>query len=701
MPIATPIKGVNDLETLFPEIAKEWHPTKNGGFFPSDFKPGSKHIAWWKCSCGHEWSVAIYSRTKSKSGCPICSNLMVLKGYNDLATTNPSLAAEWHPTKNGDLKPTDVTGGSMKYAWWKCKNGHEWRALIRNRNRGYGCPKCKSYTQTSFPEQCIFYYLKKVFPDAINRYSDMFDDLMEVDVYIPSLRVAIEYDGRNWHTGKGAIKREKKKYEICKSKNVWLCRIRENQLDSSDDCDYEIRLDQRATRNILDETISKLGQKLGVEISCDTKKDAILIQETYRRELESQSLLATKPEIAAEWHPTKNGDLKPSMFRQFSAAKVWWMCSLGHEWKATIANRGKGYGCPYCGGKEILKGFNDLQTKFPEIAAEWHPTKNGDLKPDNVFSGSSKKVWWLCSNGHEYESKIDGRTDGRGCPYCAGRRLLVGFNDLATTNPQLASEWHPTKNGILTPSDVFEGGRQIVWWKCKSGHEWKAQISSRAKGGCPYCGGKKINIGFNDLATTHPDIAIEWHPTKNGDLKPTAITAGSRAKVWWICPKGHAYQMIVSRRKLGYNCPYCSGHKVLAGYNDLATINPQLASEWNVELNEITPLDVTAGSAKKVWWTCQKGHNYQMEISQRNLGHGCPYCSNHKLLVGYNDLASLNPCLASEWHPDKNEDLKPTDVMSCSDRIVWWRCPQGHEWQASIAHRKYNPNCPECRKKKE
>ncbi len=171
MPVATPIKGVNDLETLFPEVAKEWHPTKNGEFRPSDFKPGSKHVAWWKGSCGHEWQVAIYSRTKNgKSGCPICANLMVLVGYNDLATTNPSLADEWHPTKNGNLKPTDVIAGSMKYAWWKCKNGHEWRAIIRNRNQGYGCPECKTYTQTSFPEQCIYYYLKKVFPDAINRY---------------------------------------------------------------------------------------------------------------------------------------------------------------------------------------------------------------------------------------------------------------------------------------------------------------------------------------------------------------------------------------------------------------------------------------------------------------------------------------------------------------------------------------------------
>lgn len=126
----------------------------------------------------------------------------------------------------------------------------------------------------------------------------------------------------------------------------------------------------------------------------------------------------------------------------------------------------------------------------------------------------------------------------------------------------------------------------------------------------------KLIKGESDLATLHPDLVKEWHPIKNGDLMPEDISSGSGKEVWWLCPEGHTYSMVVNQRtKRGYGCPYCSGHRAIRGINDLATANPELSEEWNYEKNNnLTPYDVTAGSHKKVWWLCGKGHPYELKM---------------------------------------------------------------------------------------
>ena len=134
------------------------------------------------------------------------------------------------------------------------------------------------------------------------------------------------------------------------------------------------------------------------------------------------SLLATNPELAKEWNYEKNGSLKPEHVLANSMKKVWWKCEKGHEWQASINNRNKDVGCPYCSGRKVLKGFNDLATKNPKLASEWNYEKNGCLKPEDFTVGSGKKVWWICDKGHEWQARIDGRSHGNGCPYCSGRK---------------------------------------------------------------------------------------------------------------------------------------------------------------------------------------------------------------------------------------------------------------------------------------
>ena len=118
---------------------------------------------------------------------------------------------------------------------------------------------------------------------------------------------------------------------------------------------------------------------------------------------------------------------------------------------------------------------------------------NGDLTPNDVSAGSQKKVWWQCSKGHEWLAAVCYRNNGGGCPICSGKKVLAGYNDLATLNPELVKEWHPIKNGTLTPSDVTSGSSKKVWWLCEKGHEWDAIICNRSKkkSGCPFCNRRK------------------------------------------------------------------------------------------------------------------------------------------------------------------------------------------------------------------
>ena len=687
-----------------PKLMAEWNYEKNGDLNPYELTAFSNRKVWWKCEKGHEWQAVIYSRTNG-NGCPYCSGRKVQKHITDLATTHPDLSKEWHPTKNGILEPSDVSSGTHRKIWWICEKGHEWQASVYSRVNGNGCPYCS-------------------------------------------------------------------------------------------------------------------GRKVQKHIT---------------------DLATTHPDLSKEWHPTKNGILEPSDVSSGTHRKIWWICEKGHEWQASVYSRVRGNGCPYCSGRKAWRGFNDLATTNPDLAKEWHPTKNGDLTPFDVTRGSNLRVWWMCENGHEWEATINHRRTGSGCPICIGQKVLAGYNDLVTTHPDLAKEWHPTKNGTLKPTEVNAGSNKKVWWKCEKGHEWNAAIYSRTSKnavGCPKCAdqlhtsfpeqaiyyylkqidasvknrelihGMEIDIylpslntaieydgiyyhnrpnaqsrdelkeqklkdlgirlirvgdskslkdkiqiskdiftiphrnsidylddvirhlieelfgdstyhtdvirdrqkilesykqGFlsNSLAVKYPELAKQWHPTKNGELSPESFTPGSHEKVWWICEKGHEWKAEIKSRATGVGCPVCAGKIVKIGYNDLATTHPELVKEWHPTKNgTLKPTDVTKGSSKKIWWSCDKGHEWEASISSRIRGRGCPYCANKRILKGSNDLATVNPTLAKEWHPTKNE-TSSDEVSAGSSKKAWWKCKVcGHEWEASISSRHRGSGCPECGKKK-
>ena len=673
-----------------PKLMAEWNFEKNIDLDPSKITLGSGKKVWWKCKKGHEWEASTSSRNKG-SGCPYCFGRNAIKGENDLQTVNNILAKEWNYEKNNDLTPADVLPNSNKKVWWKCSFGHEWESSIDNRNKGSGCPYCAG---------------KKV----LVGYNDL-------------------------------------------------------------------------------QTIN--------------------------------------PRVADEWNYEKNAELTPVNVTPNSNKKVWWKCSVGHEWETSINHRNNGRNCPYCAGKKVIKGYTDLQTTNPVLASEWNYEKNNGLTPKEVSSGSDRKVWWICENMHEWQATISSRAQGADCPYCANQKAIKGFNDLQTINPTLAREWNYEKNNELTPLDIMPNSNKKVWWICKKGHEWQATVSHRNNGrGCPICSSERktsfpeyalvfylkkygidvihsykkqgyeldvyipsmktaieydgffwhenkakqdleknskckkdgiklyrireklpalkdssidfiINDYYKDLQTVlekvlselinknldinlerdnieienlreytekensllimNPKIAQEWNYAKNGKLRPEIVSASSHKKAWWICSKGHEWQAAISSRNKGAGCPYCFGRIAIKGENDLQTLNPTLASEWNYEKNNaLTPIDVKPNSNKKVWWKCAKGHEYQAAIYNRSTGGGCPYCANQLLLMGYNDLQTVNPTLANEWNYEKNNGLTPMDVFPNSKKRVWWKCKNGHEWQTSPQDRNRGTGCPYC-----
>ena len=211
--------------------------------------------------------------------------------------------------------------------------------------------------------------------------------------------------------------------------------------------------------------------------------------------LPTNTLAEKCPSVLDLWDHEKNGVLCPENVSVHAKNKVWWRCERGHSWQSPVNGvASNGTRCPYCAGLRAIPGQTDLVTLFPKIAAEWDYEKNGELDPGNTAPGTHTKVWWKCSLGHSWQSAPYSRTRefSAGCPYCTGRRVFPGFNDLATLKPQLASEWDQTLNGELTPSDVTLGSNKKVWWRCSDGHVWQACVYSRTKfkgTGCPVCAG--------------------------------------------------------------------------------------------------------------------------------------------------------------------------------------------------------------------
>ncbi len=383
-----------------------------------------------------------------------------------LSKTHPKLAKQavgWNPV--------DYTFGSQRKVKWRCKKGHTWEATIASRAiRGSDCSVCTGRT------------VLKGFNDLKTLYPKIASQLINSD---PSCIFARSEKKLDWRCAKG---------------HEWNASVA-NRTRLNSGCPY------------------CAGQRVA---------------------LGETDIQTTHPRIASEafgWDPRN--------YSIGSGIKLKWRCNKGHIWEAKPQKRARGDGCTVCSGKNLSLGENDLQTTHPRIASEAF-----EWDPRSVSRGHNQKKRWKCKYGHIWLATVNSRSSGVGCPVCSGKVVVKGFNDLKTLNPELSLQ----ANG-WDPSEFSIGSGKLMEWKCKLGHEWKASIYNRQRTLlCPTCIGKVVLKGFNDLATTHPDLAkqaVGWDPT--------TITAGSSASnKLWICEQGHKWKARIAHRTDGSSCPSCA-----------------------------------------------------------------------------------------------------------------------------------------------
>ena len=485
--------------TESPYLLEEWDWKKNRPHKPEQLSPRSQTKVWWRCRHGHSWKATISNRARdTKNLCPCCLNrTLCADNTNSLSALRPDIANDWHPHKNGSLTPRDVVAGGYKKVWWICKHGHDYRTTVGARvNAGTGCSKCS--LQTSRMEIAVYCELDALFGGVAWREKVAG---FECDVYLSTYNIGVEVDGVYWHRRRPDA--EIKKSGAFDKAGIQLFRLREEGLSHLSERDVSFKSTEdhfvvvsRLVKSLLD--YAELPAEPQEKLRNYSAGPGLINEKAYRKNVASlpapppgESLADKQPEIAKQWAYDLNAPLSPEHFRHKSNKIVWWRCEQGHTWKVSINNRTQhGTGCASCPPERVVTVTKDwnLAAVFPDLANEWHPEKNGDLRPEGVRPKSNQKVWWLCGNGHEWQTGVNNRAGGSGCPYCYGR-FPTKENNLASKFPELLPEWDAEKNEGLDPADFTPHVNKKVWWRCEKGHSWRGVIANRTlqNSGCPHC----------------------------------------------------------------------------------------------------------------------------------------------------------------------------------------------------------------------
>jgi hypothetical protein len=455
------------LRETHPELKRDWHPHRNVSIDFDSLRANSSTKVWWRCTKNpkHEWEADIRRRAINGNGCPFCSGLRVLR-EDSFAALYPSLLAEWHLTRNGKLDPWQLAPKSNRRVWWQCNTSHkhEWRTQLHSRTTyGSGCRQCNNIRNP----------LSEVAPEIAKEWHPILNGNMTADA------VSASSEKRVW----------------------WRC-LRNSRHE------WQATVAGRARAKTLCPHCAKLFPVKSLP-----------------------TLNIYDPALAAQWHPEKNNGGLAADFLPNSSHKAWWICprSREHVWSATIRNRARfGQGCPYCAfrTKHVLPG-KSLADRFPELAKEWHPTQNADLKPSDVLPGSSKRVWWQCgvNPAHEWDATITTRTHPRSkgrCPFCSGARVTPETS-LLTCHPDIARQWDPVRNLPLTPSTIKRASARSVWWVCSvdPSHAWQARVKNRTlhHTGCPICDSEERVRRLQQLLVESAGGNVDYLKTFSANLQ--------------------------------------------------------------------------------------------------------------------------------------------------------------------------------------
>lgn len=417
-------------------------------------------------------------------------------------------------------------------------------------------------------------------------------------------------------------------------------------------------------------------------------------------------------DVALEWDYNKNGDLKPSNVLPYSNKKVWWRCKAGHSWEAVINNRtSKGSECPYCNA--------GTQSSFMEQAVY-------SIIHDVYSEAISREKLW----GFEYDVVIPNLL----CLEYNGRMYHSEAKNPGINARDKLKEYEAQKNGyiFISISETY-GGKKLdiidnkIYFNANVDKLKAIKIIAKAlntifrKLGMTELNEDNIDLTYlkhavcrkneeESLKLVKTEIASEWNYSKNGILKPEQFKPASNVKVWWKCSTcGYEWITSIAHRVIDKTgCPACltrsgsgsGSHLVLIGINDLKTLRPDLFNQIDLDKNSNIDIDkLSIKSNKKVWWKCSKcGGSWQAPVSRRvGYGTGCPYCSNRKVLTGFNDLRTINKFLADEFDAADN-DNKATEQMAFTNKVVAWKCNCcGEIWHAKVYDRiRGSGKCPIC-----
>jgi len=553
-----------------------------------------------------------------------------------IVKTHPDLLKEWDFDKN-KLNPEQLTKNSQYEAVWKCLTHGTWKKQVRYRVNKYNqitlCPSCKKLPSFNIPKyKQSLKHLNNELTSEWNYQKNKYGP----EYYLPGSNTEVWW--------------------ICKYKHEWPSKI--NSRNQGRGCPYctnrkvgygnDLKThfskqvnefwDFKKNKIYPEQLVYKSGKSIFVRCYSDheNKINAYRI-EKYKcpqcyntKASESYNFLVLNPGIDKYWAFDKNKKT-PNQYMPNSEDVVWWRCSKGHLFEASVRSRhvskAKKFFCLVCNNR-IVTSDNNLTVTHPELIKEWHPTKN-KITPKEVTYGSAKLIYWINDDGFEWKASINSRTNigtrsGKKGFYKARKENSIGIKF-----PELIKEWHPTKNK-LKPTEVGAGSGKEIWWKCSNNHEWMMKPSERIRGKriveCKKCP-KKKNL-LNDC----PEIVDIWDYNLN-PKGPEYFSPSGYAEANFKCNKGHSYKrrIDVIRRSLraeNNGCPECS-RKTVNKDNSIASTHPHLLNEWDYENNKKSPELIAPGTRYNAFWICPVGHSYRNEVYRRtgNELRGCPHCS--------------------------------------------------------------------------
>ena len=484
---------------------------------------------------------------------------------------------------------------------------------------------------------------------------------MEIDVFIPGVKIGVEYDGRHYHND---AKRDFEKNRRCARAGIELIRFREKGCPEMIGVTViEINSkDIDSLSNGISELVLYINNKYGlnINIQINLKKDLNAIMEKKYISRKKKSLANVYPEIASMLHP--DNKIRPTAIPYRSNQYLIWKCpNCSYEWSAAVTSVVNSYrkhrrtGCPRCAGKILIVGENDAATLDPIAASCWDSEHNLDQLSDHLSSDLEYK-WWICSK----------------CKDSFKRQICVMCRNGTTHLCEPCSKIEASKNRF-----------------------------------------KKVTETGNNLLEKNPEIAKYWDYERNDD-RPEDYTPNSEKMKWWICSrcnKPYQSMIIVRTRENSTECFACSrkrgGEKTRInalqnGANTLAKKYPGLAKQWHPSLNgNLSPSDIPPNYAEKIWWycdTCKQSWDRSPAVRIRNGDSDpCPICSGKRYCKGVNDIATLHPNLVIAWHPSLNRTKRPEDYRSNDDTKVYWMCPNCGKEQLSKIRDKTKSNSPLCK----